>query len=190
MARPSTIETLPPDILERLQELLRDPRVTQLEVTARINELLAAEGFPGRVSKSAVNRYAQRMEEVGAKLRQAREVAEMWIGKLGAVPQGQVGQLVNELLRTLAFELSLKMQEGEMKVDEAPAVAKIIRDMAVGMEKLERAASENLKREEDIRKQERERLAAELAELEKAEGGKGMHKETLRKVRALYGLAE
>ncbi|WP_027366944.1 DUF3486 family protein [Desulfocurvibacter africanus] len=180
MPRPSSIETLPPDVLERLQELLRDPRVTQLEVTKRINELLAAEGFPGRVSKSAVNRYAQRMEEVGAKLRQAREVAEMWIGKLGAVPQGQVGQLVNELLRTLAFELSLKMQEGEMSAEEAPAVAKIIRDMAVGMEKLERAASENLKREEDIRRQAAEEAASKAEKIAKK---RGLSKEAVQELR-------
>jgi len=188
MARPSSIDTLPPDILERLQELLRDPRVTQLEVTARINRLLEEVGHPERLSKSAVNRYAQRMEEVGAKLRQAREAADMWIGKLGAAPQGRVGLVVNEILRTLAFDLSLKMHESGFDPDDAPAVAKMIRDMALGMEKLERAASENLKREEDIRKQERERLAAELASLEKADGGKGLDKDTLRKVRALYGM--
>lgn len=190
MPRPSTIETLPPDILERLQELLRDPRVRQFQVAVQINKLLAKAGYPERVSKSAVNRYAQRMEEVGAKLRQSREIADMWIGKLGAAPQGKVGQLVNEILRTLAFDLSSTLQEGELNVKEAPGIAKMLKDMAIAMEKLEKAASENLKREEDIRKQERERLAAELAELEKAEGGKGMHKETLRKVRALYGLAE
>ncbi|EGJ49037.1 DUF3486 family protein [Desulfocurvibacter africanus] len=170
MARPSSIETLPQDILERLQELLRDPRVTQLDVTARINELLAAEGFPGRVSKSAVNRYAQRMEEVGAKLRQAREVAQMWIGKLGAAPQGQVGQLVNELLRTLAFDLSMTLQEGVLNADHAPEIAKMLKDMAIAMEKLEKAASENLKREEDIRRQERERVAQIVEETGKAQG--------------------
>ncbi|WP_156182845.1 phage protein Gp27 family protein [Marinobacter subterrani] len=46
-----------------------------------------AEGHEERLSKSAVNRYAVRMNQVGEKLRQSREVAEMWIAKLGAQPQ-------------------------------------------------------------------------------------------------------
>src|SRR3569832_2078439 len=77
MPRPSTIEQLPPDILEQLQELLRDPRVTQMEATARINAILADQGEEP-VSKSAVIRYAVRMEQVGAKLRESRAVADMW----------------------------------------------------------------------------------------------------------------
>ena len=39
MARSSTINLLPADILEQLQELLRDPRVTQMDATAEINAL-------------------------------------------------------------------------------------------------------------------------------------------------------
>ena len=71
----ASIDRLPADILEQLQELLRDPRVTQLEATARINEILEDEGHEERVSKSAVNRYDMEMRKVGEKLRQSREVA-------------------------------------------------------------------------------------------------------------------
>ena len=49
----SSIDRLPGDILEKFQELLRDPRVTGLEATARINRILKAEGHPERISKSA-----------------------------------------------------------------------------------------------------------------------------------------
>ena len=100
----SSIEKLPPDILEKLHELLRDPRVTQLDATRRINEVLAENGHEERVSKSSLNRYSQRMEQAGERLRHVRQVAEMWIAKLGSQPQGQLGHLVNEMLRTLAFE--------------------------------------------------------------------------------------
>lgn len=147
----STIDRLPPDILEGLQALLRDSRVTQLEATQRINEILEAEGHPERLSKSAVNRYALRMNEVGAKLRQSREVAQMWIGKLGAEPQGEVGKLLNEMVRTLAFEATMKMAEGENPIEP-----KMLKDMAIAIERLERAASENTKREEEIRNAARE----------------------------------
>lgn len=152
MARQSSIDRLPEDIREKLHELLRDPRVTQLEATAQINEILRREGMDD-LSKSAVNRYDQQMRKHGERMRQAREVAEMWIGKMGAAPQGKLGHLVNEMLRTLSFDLVLTVQDGEINANNAPEVAKMLKDMAIGMEKLERAASENVKREDEIRKQ-------------------------------------
>lgn len=151
MAQRSSIERLPDDIREKLQELLRDPRVTQLEATRRINAILEEEGHPDRISKSAVNRYARKMEEVGAKLRQSREIAKMWIGKLGAAPQGEVGKLLNEMVRTLAFEMTLNLSEGTIEAEP-----KMLKDLAIAIERLERAATTNLKREQEIRAQERE----------------------------------
>jgi len=151
MPQRSTIERLPDDIRRKLQELLRDPRVTQLEATRRINRILEEEGRPERISKSAVNRYAVRMEEVGAKLRQSREIASMWIGRLGAAPQGEVGKLLNEMIRTLAFELTLDMSEGSINAEP-----KMLKDLAIAIERLERAATTNLKREQEIRAKERE----------------------------------
>ena len=170
MPRPSTIEQLPPDILEQLQALLRDPRVSQLEATAEINTILETMGHQERVSKSAVNRYSMRMEQVGERLRQSRAVAEMWIAKLGAQPQGQVGHLVNEILRTLAFDLSMTMQQGEIDKEDAPEVAKMLKNMAIAMERLEKAASENVKREQEIKQQARKE-AAEVAAKVAKQGG-------------------
>jgi HD-GYP domain-containing protein (c-di-GMP phosphodiesterase class II) len=170
MPRPSSIERLPPDLLAQFQALLRDPRVSQLDATARINAILEEEGRPERVSKSAVNRYAVRMDEVGARLRESRQIAEMWIAKLGAAPQGQIGHLVNEILRTLAFDLALTVQRGEIDPDDAPEVAKMLKNMAIAMERLERAASENVKREEEIRTM-AQRDAADAAEKVAKQGG-------------------
>src|SRR3569833_3110117 len=140
--RPSTIEQLPPDILEQLQALLRDPRVTQMDATARINAVLEEQGEEP-VSKSAVNRYAVRMDQVGDKLRQSRAVAEMWIGKIGATPQGQLGHLINETLRTLAFDLTLKLQENDITDKSMPAVIGMLKHLSLSVMRLEKAASEN-----------------------------------------------
>jgi hypothetical protein len=159
----SSIDLLPEDIKSRLQELLRDPRVTQLAATAKINEILAAEGHPDRLSKSSVNRYDLQMREAGARLRQSREVAGMWIGKLGAAPQGQVGNLVNEILRTLAFDLSLKLQETDLTADSIPEVIEMLRGLSLSAMRLEKAASENVKREEEIRKQALTKAAERVA---------------------------
>ncbi|MEX0732854.1 MAG: DUF3486 family protein [Aquisalimonadaceae bacterium] len=191
MSRPSSIERLPDDIREQLQELLRDPRVTQLEVTERINKLLDQTGFDERLSKSAVNRYAVRMNEVGEKLRQSRQVAEMWIAKLGAQPQGQLGNLVNEMLRSMAFDLALKLQEGELTAESMPAVIEMVKELSLSVTRLERASSENVKREQVIRKQEREKAAeAAASAAEKSLAGQGMSREGIDAIkREILGIA-
>lgn len=146
MARASSIEQLPTDILEQLQTLLRDPRVSQLDATAQINAILEQEGTDDRVSKSAVNRYAVKMQEVGAKLQQSRELASMWIGKLGAAPQGQVGKLINEIIRTMAFDTAMHMSEGD-----EPVAPKMLAQLALAVQRLESAANMNEEREKAIR---------------------------------------
>jgi hypothetical protein len=185
MAVPSTIERLPADILAKLQQLLQDPRVTQLDATARINEILEAEGHPDRVSKSAVNRYAVRMEEVGARLRQSREVAQMYISHVGAAPQGETGLLINEMLRSMAFELSLKLQDVDLKDPETmSATFDQIKSLALTMQRLEQSATINVKRESEIRKNEREKAlqdaANKVGETARAEG---VSAETIKRIR-------
>ena len=159
MGRKSSVEILPPDILEKLQELLRDPRVSQFEATLKINDVLEQMGHQERVSNSAVNRYSQRMEKAGARLKESREMAKMWIGKLGSTPQGEVGKLLNEIIRTLAFETTMKMTE-----DEEPVSPKMLSQLALAVQRLEASATDNVKRDEEIRKQARVRATEEAAE--------------------------
>lgn len=166
MPRASSISQLPADVLEQLQELLRDPRVSQLEATAQINKILQQDGHADRVSKSAVNRYSLRMEEVGQRMRHSREMAQMWIGKLGSQPQGQVGKLLNEFIRTLAFETSLKMAEGE-----DPVPPKMLNQLALAVQRLEAAAGMNEKREAELKRRAREEAAAELEKKVGSESG-------------------
>ena len=188
----SSIDRLPEDIRERLQELLRDPRVTQLAATARINEILAEEKAAGRLPddaperlfKSSVNRYKLRMDKVGARLKESRQAAEMWIAKLGAAPQGQVGHLVNEILRTLSFDMALVLQEGKLDEDNAPAVVDMLKGLALTMQRLERASSENVKREELLQKAQKT-----MQNIEKK--SKNIDPDTLRVIKEeIYGLVE
>jgi len=185
MPRPSTIEQLPPDILEQLQALLRDPRVTQMDATARINAVLEEQGEEP-VSKSAVNRYAVRMEHVGAKLRESRAVADMWIAKVGATPQGQLGHLINEMLRTLAFDVTLKLQDGEMTAEDMPGVIDMLKHLSLSVMRLEKAASENVKREQEIKKQAAEDLTKRAEG--QAKGGVLTIDELRRITREAYGV--
>lgn len=163
MSRSSSIERLPPDVLEQLHTLLRDPRVTQLDAVARINDILAEEDHPDRVTKSSLNRYKVKMDRVGDKLRQSREVAALWIGKLGATPQGQLGHLVNEMLRTLAFDVSLKLQDGEITAEDMPGTVEMLKGLSLSVMRLEKAATDNIKRESEIKRQAAEDLADKAA---------------------------
>jgi hypothetical protein len=164
MPKPSTITSLPPDILEQLQALLRDPRVTQLDATRRINAILTEQGQEP-LSKSAVNRYSMKMDRIGAKLQQSRAIAEMWIGKLGSEPAGQTGKLLNEVVRNLAFDAAMHMAE-----DEEPAHPGAIKELAIAIEKLENAASKNEQRDALIRKAALEEAAQRVGEAAKAQG--------------------
>lgn len=177
MPTPSTIDRLPDDIKAKLQALLQDPRVTQLDATAKINSILEAEGHEDRVTKSAVNRYAVRMKEVGEKLKQSREVAQMYIAQVGASPQGQTGLLINEMLRSMAFDLTLKIQDADIADPETlAATIDQVKSLALAVQRLESAATSNVKREDVIRKQEREKALNDAAEaVEKAAVQQGMN---------------
>lgn len=160
----SSIDRLPADILVQLQGLLRDPRITQLDVTRRINDILHEKGEK-LISKSAVNRYAVRMDAVGSKLAQSRQIADMWIGKLGNEPQGKVGALLNEMVRNLAFEAAMSMAE-----DENPANPKLVKELSIAIEKLERASATNEKTALEIEKRVLAKAAERVSEAAKAQG--------------------
>lgn len=169
MGRTSSIEQMPQEILDKLQTLLRDPRISQLEATAKINTVLESLGHEV-VSKSAVNRYAQKMEKVGAKLRESREVAKMYIDRFGEDQSGEVGKLVNEMIRTMVFDITLKMQGETIDPDMAPELAKMIKNLSLSMQQLENAASINTKREREIKKQAAQEAAQAMESAAKTQG--------------------
>lgn len=160
----NSIKTLPPALLEQLQGWLRDPAITQLEATERLNAVLAELGEKPR-SKSAVNRYALKMSEVGAKIQQSREIADMWIAKFGNAPQGKVGALLNELVRNLAFETALQLSE-----DEEPAHPGLLKDLAQAIEKLERASTINEARQREIEQRALNKAAENAERAAKSQG--------------------
>jgi hypothetical protein len=165
--KPSKIDQLPDDIKSELIELLRDKSVTQTEVLERVNTLIREAGLPKEehISRSGLNRYATRMATVGSRIQEAREVSKQWVDQLGGKPTGEVSKVLIEMVRTLAFDQVLKMSESGEIVEP-----KFIKDLAVGVEKLEKAATESTKREKEIRKAMAEEAAERAAEVAKAAG--------------------
>lgn len=176
MGRKSSIDALPQDILKQLQALLADPRMTQLEITAQINELLVDRG-EDPISKSALNRFSQKMDVIGKRLQEQHQIADMWIGKFGRLPQGQLGQLIIQMVQGLVFDAGLKLSEAGITDEEMPGTVKMLKDMAMMIERTERASSMNARREKEIRLQERE-VAAE--KVEAAAVARGMNAEEVK----------
>lgn len=183
MARPNTIDLLPPDIRERVNAWLNDPAVTQLAAVERTNALVEAinaarpegEQLP-TISKSGLNRYAQRVQQIGEKMRQSRQVAEMLIGQLGNQPGGEVGKLINESIRTIVFDAVTGLADSEEPVSPG-----VINKLALAAKRLEEATSINEKRERAIRDEERS-AAAEAAE--SAAKGRGLTADTVAAIKA------
>lgn len=155
--RASKVDLLPDEIRSALHAMLRDKRHTQTDIREAVNELIDEHGLPDelKLSRSGLNRYASNMEQVGSRIREAREVSKQWVAKLGAEPEGDVSRVLVEMVRTLAFDSVIKMSESEK-----PLEPKFIKELAIGIERLEKAASESQKRELEIRKQ----IAAETAD--------------------------
>ncbi len=165
MGRQSSIKQLAPDLLDKLNELLRDPRISQLDATARINEILEDLG-EDPISKSAVNRYKMSMDQVGRAIRESREMADIWIGKLGAAPQSKVANLTSEIIRNSLIDLSLAIQRitmGESDPEVVAGAVKMVKDLAFSHEKLEKAVSETTNREAKIKEQARQEALQEAA---------------------------
>ena len=163
MGRIGSIPKLPETVREALNGWLRDPGISQTEATERTNALLEELGVEERISRHSVNRYDLRMREVGKHLQESREVADRWIAKLGSAPGGKLGHLVTEIIRNLAFDLSLKLKRAELTEESIPGVVKSVSQLALMSQRVERASAMNVAREEKIRQSEREK-AAEAAE--------------------------
>ena len=186
--RPSSIDSLPEQVREALHSWLRDPGISQTEATARANALLEELELPTRITRRSVSRYDARMRSVGERLQQSRQVAEMWIAKLGSEPGGRLGHLVTEMLRTLAFDLALKLQDVELDDEKLPGVVEAATRVSLMAARLERSSEISERRQREIKRAAAEELAAKAAKGSRA--GKEVSLERLDEIiREIYGAA-
>ena len=165
MSRPSSVRRLPEAVREALNSWLRDPAITQAEARERANALLAEIDPAARpLSRSAVNRYDLSMREVGQKIIEQREIADQWIGKLGSQPAGQLGHLVVETIRTVAFECGQMMARGELTAESLPGTLDQLNKLALAAQRLSRSSAEEERRERQIREEARKQAAADAAD--------------------------
>lgn len=157
--RRSSIDLLPEDIRIKLNEALRDRRLTQRQILKSINGLLEERG-ENLLTKSSVNRYSMQIEEKGAMMRQAREAADALVGGLSEQKGTDLGRAVTELIKTFTFDIMMKGQDGE----GAPIDVDTLNTLALITQRIERASKISLDRESQMRQQILEEAAETVEE--------------------------
>lgn len=97
-SRPSSITQLDPQVKEAVDAAVREGRAS----IDQIVELIKSLG--GEASRSAVGRYVKTANERMEEYRQAQQMAAVWMDKIGKEPEGDVGRMLLEMLRMLAFK--------------------------------------------------------------------------------------
>lgn len=100
--RPSSIDKLDPEVRDLIGKLRIDKGWTIDEIRAQLEKMLAGEHLP---SRSALGRHVKSIEQVGAQLRQSREVAQALISQVGDAPEDRVADLNIELMHSMILRL-------------------------------------------------------------------------------------
>ena len=122
MGQKSAVDRLPEALRNKLIDMLHNPAVTQKEIVDAINE----EAGEPLLSRSSINRYAQRMKKFAEKNRQAREVADAYIEKYSKGWKFErISRTAVAIMKTAMYEI-LYMPDIPVKaaVNEAVNLAK------------------------------------------------------------------
>jgi len=153
----------------------QDPRIKEaadeaIRSGATVDQILEAlQGIGADVSRSAVGRYTFKVRSTMAKLREAREVAKVWADKFGDEPDGDVAQLVGQVLHAVAFQQASHMAEAEAGQDDAPGPREVM-FLAGALKDLASAGKINADRILKIRKETVQKAAAEVDKIAKVSG--------------------
>jgi Mu-like prophage fluMu protein gp27 len=120
------------------------------------------------------------MEQMASKIRNAREVAEIWTKQFGEAPQSDIGKLLMEIVKNLAFETSIGMSEN------GKAEPKDLALLSSAIQRLEQAESLSFKREQAIRQETIKRAAEAVEEAGKQQGVSLADVQQM--VKAVYGI--
>ncbi|HCC37023.1 MAG TPA: hypothetical protein DEQ14_05120 [Treponema sp.] len=178
MGQKSAVDRLPENLRIKLLEMLTNPAITQAEIVDAIN----AEAGETLLSRSSMNRYAQRMKRFAEKNRQAKEIADAYIDKYGNDNRVKLGKVVNEQIRLAVFDLIGEIEEiqadPEIKKTE---IADMLYKLSRGLKELEAAEKLNAERAESIRKA---ALAEAADAVEQAAKSNGLTAETIEKIKS------
>ncbi len=107
--RLSSIDLLPDEAapcVAKAFDALKKRKETQANILRRLNgELSLLDLGLKPISKSAFNRKALWLASYGHQMQTTREIASVWAEKLDETPDGDVGMLLGETIKTLLFDV-------------------------------------------------------------------------------------
>jgi hypothetical protein len=177
MPRRSSISRLDPRIREAVDDAIREGRATIDDLVA----LIRAQG--GQASRSAVGRYAQGMELSLKRYRETQEIAGRWMKQFQENPDSDVGRLLAEMLKTIAFASMADTEAADPK--DLAHLARAVKDLASVD-----AVKARLRAE--LAAETKERASAAAAAIERAaeDGRMRLSPEALATIREpIYGMA-
>ncbi len=164
MARNSSIDRLPPPIREKIGQL-RQAGFTIDEILNKLKELDV------EVSRSALGRHCQQLEEVSKSIRQSRLVAEALAKNFGDENENKVSQVNIELMHSLILKMMVNNEGESITMDSKDAFF-----MASSLQKLVQASKQNVESVIQLRKEFAQKAAQAV---EKAGKKKGISAENL-----------
>jgi hypothetical protein len=153
MGRQSRIAKLDPAIKGEVDRLIREGRHTIDQIVAHLRELGT------ELPRSTVGDYKKNMEKKLARYREAQEVAGVWVAQLGQQSDSHTGQLLAELLKTVAFRTLADMQDQDSGTEAGDLML-----LAKALDHMARAQ----KTDQEFRERVRAAYRAELEERAKA----------------------
>lgn len=135
-SRLSSIDLLPDEATPYVSDAidaLKERKRTQEDIREELNSnLLELDIKP--ISKSAFNRKALWLAAYGQKLFEQREISAIMGEKLDEVPEGDIGMLTNEVVKSLVYDVVMGMAlSGE------PISPQVAKDVSLAIYRLERA---------------------------------------------------
>ncbi|EJY9246283.1 DUF3486 family protein [Salmonella enterica] len=162
--RVKKVDLLPDSIRKPLLEMLREKRMTQVQIREEINRLILEAGLPeeAQLSSAAISREAARNEAIARNLRELRECHKSMMAELGDKPTGETTALILEMSRALMYR-RLRAASESLKNDEDVDMG-LIKDILLSAQRAESAAERSMKREKEIRVAFAEEMAKAVTE--------------------------
>jgi len=191
MGRKSSFRFIPEEIVAEIDRLLSENRATLDEILEHLRGL----GVDS-ISRSALGRRKQKIEQVAKRLRQSREMMESLVRQVGpSVAEGEHGRLLVETLRGMVFDhLSHQAQQAELADDGAsPIDNQGFFFLAKALKELSQANRLNQDFEDKIRAKVEKEAQAKMEKavadvVGSADSGRMTPEELQRAIRRAYGL--
>jgi len=158
------VARLPRKLREELEQMWLEGGHTDKELAAHIS----ARG--GNVSYDNVRRYTAGLSRRMERYQEAQQVAAVWVARLGKEPEGNVGRLLIEMLRMVAFRQLADMGDAKARGSAKPAE---IAMLAKAIKEMEAATNTIAQREKNLREKLKTDLDRKVDQMKDGAGAPG-----------------